>query len=282
MKNNIDNLDISLMTNADLEFAVKMTDDERWGYLPTDFEKLMAFEPEGCFVARVDNRYAGIITTTSYADYAFVGSLIVNPVYRGKMIGEQLLSQAMAYLKNRGVKTIELDGVFAAVSLYRRLGFRDKYLSLRFFRPAGKIVRAGKIALSEPSREIIEFDRKHTNIERTRILERYLREYRDSTYIVQDPFLSGYAFVRPRAEGKLMVGPMVALSSKTAGLLWNAIMTAYAKYVLGVGVPEHNRTMIRLLNKSGFYYNSPSLRMFWGKKKEYEKNIYGILSPEKG
>jgi ribosomal protein S18 acetylase RimI-like enzyme len=275
-------IDISIMTEKDFDFAVEMTDCEKWGYLRSDFEKLTAFEPEGCFVARMNGQPAGIITSTSYNDYAFVGTLIVKESYRHKKIGERLLWHAIDYLENKGVKTIELDGVFAAVSLYRRLGFRDKYLSLRFFRPPGTVKRARENLIPEASKEIIDFDLLQTGIERQRLLRRYLKEYKDTVYTVRDAGLSAYAFVRPRAGGFKTVGPMVSANKKAAQKLITGIISEYTDTGLAIGVPEHNRTMVKLLFKHGFYYNLPSLRMYRGKKKEYEKNIYGILSPEKG
>ncbi|MBN1211235.1 MAG: GNAT family N-acetyltransferase [candidate division Zixibacteria bacterium] len=275
-------LDISIMTEKDFDFAVEMTDNEKWGYLCSDFEKLKAFEPEGCFVARSEGQPVGIITSTSYDDYGFVGTLIVRKTHRHKKIGERLLSHAIDFLENKDVKTIELDGVFAAVSLYRRLGFRDKYLSLRFFRPPAPVKHTSEPLNPDPAGDIIEFDLQHTGIMRQRLLKRYLNEYRDAVYTVREPGLEAFAFARPRAGGLKTIGPMVAANKKAAQILIMNLISKYTDTRLTMGVPEHNHTMVKLLYKQGFYYNPPSLRMYRGKKKEYEKNIYGILSPEKG
>jgi ribosomal protein S18 acetylase RimI-like enzyme len=161
---------ISIMTGADIAFALEMTDIEKWGYLQDDFRRLICFEPGGCFVAWKGDRRVGMITTTSYDDYAFLGCLIVPEEQRGQGIGESLMKHAVNYLQNRGVKTIELDGVFAAAPLYRRLGFRDKYLSLRFKRSAGK--EAGDVPARSPISvdEIIAFDRRMTGLNRERVI----------------------------------------------------------------------------------------------------------------
>jgi len=37
-----------------------------------------------------------------------------------------------------------------------------------------------------------------------------------------------------------------------------------------------------MLLKYGFKSTEPSLRMYLGERKAYEKHLYGIISPEKG
>ena len=49
-----------------------------------------------------------------------------------------------------------------------------------------------------------------------------------------------------------------------------------------IGVPEVNGDSIRMVLIYGFKSTEPSIRMYLGERKDYEKHIYGILSPEKG
>jgi GNAT superfamily N-acetyltransferase len=274
--------EISIMTQADIAFAQRMTDGERWGYLRRDFEDLVAFEPGGCFVARVDGKRAGIVTSTSYGTYAFVGTLIVETTYRNAGIGSSLLEHAMSYLRNKGVRTIELDGVFEATSLYRRLGFKDKYLSLRFLRPHTGQAAAGKPPTHKPSAEIVEFDREMTGIERERIIRHYLEQFSRSALVLREASIRAYAFARPRAGGTMGVGPFVADDDSAAEHLMREVIRSYPEAAVSVGVPDGKRSMVDLLPKLGFRYKAPSLRMYWGDRKHYETHVYGILSPEKG
>jgi ribosomal protein S18 acetylase RimI-like enzyme len=124
-------IDISLMTEADIPFAVEMTTIEGWGHSAADFERLLFLAPEGCFVAGSGGRRLGMITTTRHGDFAFLACLIVREEARRQGIGRQLLRRAISYLESVGVTSMELDGVFKAAPLYRRVGFKDKYLSLR-------------------------------------------------------------------------------------------------------------------------------------------------------
>ena len=275
-------LNITTMTEDDIAFAVKMTDIERWGYLPDDFKKLMLFEPKGCFVAFKDDRPVGMVTTTSYDKYAFIGSLIVARGTRKEGIGEKLMQTAIDYLEGKGVTTIELDGVFAAASLYRRLGFKDKYLSLRFSREVSKEYGELFSCPRELEGEIVDFDRKAIGLNRARLLSAYFNEDGYSIYAIRENEIKAYILIRKRAGGVFAIGPLVASDQMYAETLLLSVLKKYGPRKLLTGVPAINRGMISLLIENGFIYNMPSLRMYRGPRVEYEENVYCIFSAEKG
>ena len=273
---------ISPMTESDVAFATRCTDIENWGYLPDDFRRLMLFEPGGCFVARSERRKMGIVTTTSYGSYGFIGSLIVLKKYRGSGVGELLMRRAIDHLEQKNVTAIELDGVFEAVSLYRRLGFVDKYLSLRPHRlPERKSsgVPRAQVPLLD---DLLTYDRKRTSIQRGHILRHYYKRDPRSFVTVGKTSLTGYALVRPGVAGRVAIGPMVADDPKSCRALMRTVLTCYGDRTIGMGVPEASREMVDLLRRLGFRSSVPSLRMYRGRRKNYEKYVRGILSPEKG
>lgn len=277
-------LDVAIrpMIADDAEFAARMTVIERWGYLVEDFRRLVTLEPRGCFVAVRDNRRIGMITTVSYGEFSVLGCLIVRKAYRGLGIGETLMQCAMDRLERGGVRSTELDGVIPALSLYRRLGFKDQCLSLRFFRPAlpagGGTTKPGGAGEDE----ITAFDRSMTRLDRRHVLERFCREFPASLYAVRDEGLRAYAFVRSRAEGRFVIAPFVAADQTAAERLLSHIVPAYSDRPLYIGVLESNRTMVSLLIARGFVYMQPSVRMYRGERVGYDKHVYGIISPEKG
>jgi len=275
-------LSILAMSEADIPFANRLTDIEEWGYLPDDFRRLISLQPSGCFVAWKGGERAGMITCMLYGDYAFLGSLIVLAACRQKNIGEQLMRHAMSYLEGEGARTIELDGVFPAVSLYRRLGFVDKYLSLRFYRPPGAAAGSASAPKTGHSDSLVEFDLRKTGVKREHLLRRYCREFGQSAYAVGDTELSAYAIVRPTSDDRFTVAPFVAQDTDSAGQLLSAVVAKYAAKGLGMGVPEVNRDMVALLLREGFTYTQPSVRMYRGPRRDYERHVYGIASPDKG
>jgi len=277
---------IQIMTEDDIDFAISLTDQERWEYLPADFRRLMAVEPEGCFVAIDEDERAGMITTISYDDYAFVGSLIVDPDKRGRGFGEALLRRALKYLRDKRVRSIELDATFPAASLYRQLGFKDKYLSLRFYLPApsdpGPHDRNHGGNDTERITEIItRLDRRLTGLNRGRLLTHLAAEFGESIYLYPPQSPSGYARVYPRAGDNSAVGPLVAANDDAAAHIWDTILDL-ATDPLTIGIPETQRTAVRMVCERGFLYRPPSLRMYLGDKLDYEPSVYAIISAEKG
>ncbi|UCD95077.1 MAG: GNAT family N-acetyltransferase [Candidatus Zixiibacteriota bacterium] len=275
-------VEIIPMTTEDTAFATDLTDIEKWGYLRRDFERLMFIEPEGCFIAWKADHRVGMVTAISYGRFAFLGCLIVIKEARGEGIGEKLMRHAVDFLKRKGVRTIELDGVFKAVPLYRRLGFRDKYLSLRFVRPPEYSHKDHPPCPENLFPEILEFDRRATGIGREKPLGAYFEDLPDHIHASGLGRLLAYAIVRPRADNLLELGPMVAESAASARVLLQSIIDKYAARPIGIGIPATNSEGVDLIISSGFHYREPALRMYLGERLEYEKHIYGIFSPEKG
>jgi GNAT superfamily N-acetyltransferase len=275
-------LSISPMTRDDLDFAVAMTDAENWGYLRSDFERLISLAPDGCFVARGTFRRVGIITTIRHGDYGFLGTLIVMKNHRHGGIGEALFAHAMAYLRERGTRPIELNGVFPAVSLYRRLGFHDKYLSLRFMRPPSPCDAQPERLLEVTTEEIVRFDREHSQIDRSAVLTRFCDDFRDSLFAIGDGQLSAYAFVKPRGNGNMAIGPLVAKNPDVAIALLKTILSGFHNKPILIGVPEMKTPFVQTLVAEGFLYRCPSLKMYSGVRLDLDDHTYGIISPEKG
>ena len=277
---------IRRMTEIDVPFAISLTDHEGWGNLPADFRRLIALKPDGCFVACQRDEPVGIITTTAYGDYAFMGSLIVRPDYRGHGIGETLMRRAMKHLESQDVACIELDGTFAAAPLYRRLGFLDKYLSMRFkrnpdTRAAPYTQPARKARAPAASETVINLDAHFTGLDRRAILARFAGEFPDSIYL--DAISSGgYAFVYPRVGRRVAIGPLVAEDISIAGSLLDDVIGDYADLEIAIGVSQPNDDAVALLMSRGFVHKPPSLRMYRGLRRDYERFIFGIISPEKG
>jgi len=53
---------------ADIEFALEQTGREGWDSTASFFETLIAHDPEGSFIAELDLRRAGMVTTTRYVE----------------------------------------------------------------------------------------------------------------------------------------------------------------------------------------------------------------------
>lgn len=244
---------ISVLTKSDIRFAHHLTEREGWRHLESDLSRLLSFNPNECLVANYNGNRAGILFSTIYNRYSFLGCLIVEHEYRNKGIGKALMTQAIERLQSAGVMTIELDGVFPALSLYRRLRFRDKYLSLRMTRPPHQAQLCKPAQLSFNPDQIICYDTEKTGLDRGKILIRFLHEFKEHVYINGDDAINGYAILRSRA------GDYVA-----------------------IGLPEVNQAAVEILKENGFVDTEPSVRMYLGEPVEYESSVFAIISAEKG
>ncbi len=278
--------EIKIMTKNDADFATGLTNLEKWANRKSDFERLIKLNPNGNFVAFENDKRVAIITSAIFGKLAFVGNLIVPQKYRGKGIGRGLMEHALKYLGERKkVSTIELDGDFPAVELYRKLGFRDKYFSFRFCRkpadsPSGEI----EASIVDPC-QIIEIDNRLINvpkISRDKFLTEFISLHNGQVYVTGENKSSGYSVVRKCFGDYYVVGPTMAENPKDAELLIQSVINNYSLEVIYAGVPEINRDAVEIMLNNGFHYEQPSLRMYLGGKIDYEKNIYTIISGDVG
>ncbi|KPJ66664.1 hypothetical protein AMJ44_08065 [candidate division WOR-1 bacterium DG_54_3] len=276
-------IEIKTMEHSDIKFAKSLTDIEQWGHLESDFRRLLHLDPQGCFIAWKGNNRVGIATTVSYGDYAFLGNIIVKKEHRGGIIGPRLIQHAVGYLDEKGIKTIELDGVFSAVAMYRYMGFRDKYRSLRLFhKPDGCFDSEKSISYAAPVRDLISFDHKQTGIQRSRMLHGLIQEFPTHTFCVKEERLQAYAIVRERATHALAIGPLVAEELTVCDVLLSTILATFKSEFMTIGVPEINTAAVEMMLQKGFGCSSPSMRMYRGSRIDYERHVYGIISADVG
>jgi GNAT superfamily N-acetyltransferase len=274
-------IEIKVMQQADIPFVVEMTAAEGWGHSEADIGRLLALSPDGCFVAWDRDERIGTITSTRYEDFAFVAVLIVREEYRGHGIGRRLLERAIDYLRSQGVSTIELDGVLKAVPLYRRLDFRDKYLSLRFHGSAtdyGEHCDRYDRSLRE---EILAFDRDRVGLARRAVIDCLLSEFVDSTYVLRESSVLAYTILRQREDGCFTLGPLIAEGPADAIQLLKAVLSLHVGGKFRVGVPDPHDEIVEFLRESDFEQSDPSLRMYLGERREYERHVFAIISAEK-
>lgn len=127
---------IRKMQQKDIKFAYQISKREgwveKWGTSIENFRKSILHDPNGCFVAEENDKTKGFVTTSSEREFGFIANLIVLQRERRKGIGTALMRQAISYLERKGIDTIKLDAVPEAVSLYRKLGFREDYETFRY------------------------------------------------------------------------------------------------------------------------------------------------------
>lgn len=280
-------VDFRVMKQTDLGFFMNLMDMVGWGMTPGDYDRILRFSPEGCFIASQDDSDLGIVVTVNYGDIAWIGNLVVLPETRGKGIGAKLMQYAIDYLVSTGTKAIRLDGVPLAIPLYRRLGFKDEYWSLRFLGTAQRHPETTSKPMTQGDLDAVNrLDQSVFKAPRREILEYVYQKYPDLCFTSwTDGELVGYIMAKD-AKGQVKIGPWIAIQgySAVAENLLYSVMNMRVGEALWVGVPEGNQTGVSILEKNGFDRLPSSLRMCYGDCRVVEDvvSVYGLGGPDKG
>ncbi|NPE06937.1 MAG: GNAT family N-acetyltransferase [Asgard group archaeon] len=300
------NLDFYIATQEDFEDVYRLIDLTGWGETRADIKRTM-LNPNTTYIAVIDNETAemiGITLAASFGQIGVIGHVIVNPNFRGMGIGQELMNEAMRVLEFQGCKTIKLDAVAKAKTLYERVGFVFELNSLRY-----------KIKIENPSNlddlisktkeyeqkfpvvnckeddlvQIIEADKELFGGNRENLLFPLFEDFPEFSFITRDRdnFLAGYLFGTLQ-NGALKLRAGVAHSFEaTMDLIRAALEAAKTKekvQIIALGILENSKWGIKALKELGFEQTSYSLRMYFGVKTPATTNpvIFAIGDPAKG
>ncbi len=276
---------------GDIDFAYKLDVMEQWGDTRSDIKRMFKYEPDGCFIAKVNGESVGHVFSVSYRRLGWIGLLIVKAEYRRRGIGTLLTKKAMDYLLGCGVETVKLEAVPAISELYRKLGFVGEYDSLRFTGTCAKIAspRNYSIAFMKRERimELARFDAKYFGANRIKVLMRLYHDNPKLCYVSYTKSkITGYIMGR-KAEIGYKIGPWVCNPEHPQAareLLMKCIETIGQNVKLYVGVPAMNKAAVENLHNLNFKQYSKSIRMYFGEKLETERanGIFAMGGPEKG
>jgi predicted N-acetyltransferase YhbS len=251
------NFHVRTMTVDDLTAADKLRDAAGWNQLPSDWHRLLAHQPSGCFVAIQGNEIIGTVTTTCYGrELAWIGMMLVRPDCQRRGIGQSLMNAAVEYLRSESIQCIMLDATPAGQPLYEKLGFSVDW-SFHRWQSEGEDV--GRSLDSDQSCEFAEargcdgtdavvvhsaLDCAAFGVDRQDWLTRLAA---DSSCVTSE---DGYGMSRRGAVANY-IGPVVAGSAAAARQLVGQILQSLDGPVFW-DVPEHNPQATVLASESGF------------------------------
>jgi len=277
------------MTEADIEFGMKLKGAAGWNQLPADWKRLIRLEPEGCFVLQSDGVPVGTVTTTLYEKrLAWIGMVLVSPDQRRKGYGTDLLKAAMEYCKAQRVEVIKLDATPLGKRLYDTLGYLDEY-KLKRVQGQGShqtfenVRRMRAVDLWE----VVQADIGFFGVSRQRLLESLFEENPSLSFIAHRPGSSeivGYLFARP-GQMAFQIGPWIATEPSAAEQLLKAALNTLAGQALFLDVLQQvNPHAEAMVTKYGFSKQREFIRMFHGQNlfPGTPAEIYAICGVEKG
>ena len=203
-------VEVRALVAPDVPWAIALTDAESWGYTLQDFDRLRYLEPEGVLVATSGVERVGIAAIVTWGPVAYIGAVIVDARWRGKHAGEALMRAALELADERNVESGRLNAYLNVIPFYERLGFRNEFENLRFsgmaegWNPPGvRLMRADDLAA------IAELDVAYFGADRSRLHERLLAEFPDTSLVVDDSGeVAAYAFGK-LGGGSCEIGPCV-------------------------------------------------------------------------
>jgi ribosomal protein S18 acetylase RimI-like enzyme len=276
---------IRRMTPDDFAFAVSLTDEESWAYVEEDFERLLSYEPEGCFVAESGKQPVGIVTTTSYIHLGYIGNVIVDERFRGRDIGIRLVENSLRYLTGIGVKTVHLTSYMDTVGFYEKLGFKPEFLissmsieTKEFDFLDHQVWKEGDVD------RILQLDRRYFGGDRSRIIRRMMVDFPD-LLLTSKGTSFGY-IATSCTEKSCEIGPLIAESGDldaAEGLL-RGVLGVVSADLARIFVPHSNESATELVKSLGFREDFRTMRMFHGQPNTIERSegIFAIGALEKG
>jgi GNAT superfamily N-acetyltransferase len=280
---------IRSMRPSDLARADRLREQVGWNQTLVDWQHVLSWEPEGCFVAEHDEQIVGTVTTTVFGpELAWVGMMLIDQAVRRQGLGRRLLEHALAWLEDkRQVRCVGLDATPQGKLLYDRMGFADAYTLHRRHGVAACLTAAAEVRPLNGSdlTPVVELDRSALGVDRARLVQDLHAGHTAGSFVFErGGEILGYVLSRPGAN-RWYVGPMVAREASVAEALANAAMAPLAGQPVVMDTVDTNDAATGLAEKLGLAEVRPFIRMWRGEPlppAEPSRVCFGIIGPEVG
>lgn len=278
----------SPFSESDMNGAMRLKEQAGWNQTEKDWQRLLDLLPKGSFVARLDDRLIGTVTTISYEkELAWIGMMLVDPHYRRRRIGTTLMERALNYLQGVGIASIKLDATPAGRPLYESLGFKVEGRIERWEGVAPELSMNDGLEIGAELRpKIDELDHQAFGVDRRALLDRLVKDCPVKPLMVTTPegLPEGYALARPGTSA-FYIGPVVAKGKEAALLLLDGMLSQLAgkKIYLDFNTAFAIKP-IEELTRRGFVKQRDLQRMGFGRENSAGTSdlIFGIAGPELG
>jgi ribosomal protein S18 acetylase RimI-like enzyme len=277
------------MTRVDIPSGVQLCRHAGWNQVARDWDIFIQHNPHGCCAA-IDEDIRMIIGTYATVVYenrfAWIGMVLVHPLFRRQGLGTQLFSEALSVLSES--MTAKLDATPAGRQIYRKFDFNDEYEILRMHRAPGgpQIGKANSVRpmTQEDFQQVLELDREVFGADRHFILERNFREGNEYACVIENlGEITGFCMGRPGHIAD-QLGPIVAEHAADAVQILSYMVSKLGKKPLIVDALKHTPEWIDELSALGFVETRSLIRMFRGSNAYpgIPEKQFCILGPEFG
>ncbi|MWG33830.1 GNAT family N-acetyltransferase [Halomarina oriensis] len=225
-------MDIRLLTDADVDGALRLSTQANWNQTATDWRRLIALAPDACYGGWVDGDLVATATVVSYAGaVGWVGMVLVDEAHRRRGYGSAMFERALDDALDDGLR-VGLDATADGRTVYRQYGFENVAPIVRWSGAVEPTAETGDVEPVDDSDRIAAFDRRACGTDRRDLLARLLAE-EGAVGLVrgQGSELNGYAVLRPGRE-RAQLGPLVATDRETCAALLSAAASRFGALIV--------------------------------------------------
>jgi GNAT superfamily N-acetyltransferase len=262
---------IRLMSPADFAFADQVRACAGWNQTFSDWERFLAVEPSGCFIAEEDGAPAGTATCTSYdLEAGWVGMLLVHLDHRRRGIGTALLEHCLAYFDRRGTRCVKLDATPLGQPLYESHGFVPEQ-SLARWEVEG-LELSPTVAFKDMTpwtdtdlEEAVALDQRAFGLNRRKVIGA-LSSRCAHAVACRAPRQNAFGFGLLREGSRAYyLGPVCAATPEIGKQIVRYLLSRVLKQPVFWDIPDANQAARALAQELGFQRQRPLLRMSRGK-----------------
>lgn len=263
-------LTLRILCSSDLDFADSLRARVGWNQTRADWERFLAINPDGCFLAEWNGVPVGTATTTIYGlDLAWIGMVLVHPDYRRRGIGRDLLKVCLGHLRSRGIRCVKLDATPAGQLVYETMGFRSEGSLTRWRRAAGAADwptsdRSLRLLCPEDWLALEALDARSFGVRRVGMLAALVSQGRCAlAWTDEEGRPVGFGVLREGARA-LYLGPVTAANEAAGSGLVEALVAKGAGQAIYWDIPDLNIAATAWAQAHGFVRERPLTRMFLG------------------
>ena len=278
-------LSIRPFTADDISVGMRLKAQAGWNQLSADWERMLALQPDGCFVAVEEGMAVGTVMTCVFGGVGWIAMMLVDERLRGRGIGRSLMERALAFLDAQSVRSVRLDATPLGQPLYEKLGFTPQYSLSRYAGiPPGNLSRdeiAGVIPAAAAHHEaIFALDRIVTKTDRRKLVSRLLAEH-PAFVAPLGSDVSGFLLCRPGSYA-VQIGPCIA--ADWAGIpLLNYAFSRLADRQVYIDIPCSHFPAAAWALECGLVVQRKLLRMCRGQLvSEDQDRLWSSSGPELG
>jgi ribosomal protein S18 acetylase RimI-like enzyme len=247
-------ISIRPLADTDLESAADILTSafHRSGNWANELRLYSELQPDGYFGAYQEGALVGMVGSTIYSTFAYIGMMGVHQQFQRRGIGLALMQHLLKWLEGKNIPQVQLDASEAGQPMYEKLGFvaqeqvfvlqRQAGLPILEFPQHVESIRHSDLAI------LAEMDAKIFGADRGRVFSALLQAFPERAFFSHDSCgrITGYLFMQEKR-----IGPWVMLEPDDEEALLHAALPLDFAEISAV-VPENNQRALELLRNHDF------------------------------